>query len=335
MKWWPGEPAPGDMIRVRLGSVYHYGVFVSEDEVIQFGPPPVDTLARDPAAVTVCAATAEEFACGRIIEIAQPDRAEARRRRTPDEAVSAARARLGEGGYDLLRNNCEHFAYECVFGEHYCAQTEDARRRWNDRPILNVYLAAIPEDAVGIILHSEERMRELRSTKNEALRKARTYDWAVLEYALSRSFGCDPEKIRFRKNRFGKWSCDGYFFSLAHTEGAVAVAVSNGPVGIDLEDEEIFLEKYGAQEEKLLRKLGASAENTDFLPLWLKKESNFKAYGSGTFRPARVDPAGAQLFRCEELPRLRCALSGDRIDSARFYLYGNGTARMVRAAREE
>ena len=46
MKWLPGECRPGDMIRVRLGSIYHYGIFVSEDEIVQFGPPPVG--AREP-----------------------------------------------------------------------------------------------------------------------------------------------------------------------------------------------------------------------------------------------------------------------------------------------
>ena len=272
MKWWPGEPAPGDMIRVRLGSVYHYGVFVSESEVIQFGPPPVDLLTRDPATITVCATTAEEFACGQIPEIAQPDRAEAKKRRAPADIIAAARARLGESGYDLLRNNCEHFAYECVFGEHYCAQTEDARQRWNSRPILNIYLAPIPDDAVGIILPG----RKLR-TKN----KIRAYEWAVLEYALSRSFGCDMETLRIRKNR-----CGDYFFSLAHAGDVAAVAVPNGPVEVNLAEAK------------------RSADN-------------------------------AQLFRCEALPRLLCALSADKLDSARFYLYENGTARMVSAVREE
>ena len=42
MKWQLTQPVAGDMIRVKLGSIYHYGVFVSEEEVIQFGL--LDTL---------------------------------------------------------------------------------------------------------------------------------------------------------------------------------------------------------------------------------------------------------------------------------------------------
>ena len=40
MKWELVEPKLGDIIRVRLGDLYHFGIFVSEDEVIQFGLAP-------------------------------------------------------------------------------------------------------------------------------------------------------------------------------------------------------------------------------------------------------------------------------------------------------
>lgn len=334
MKWWPDEPAPGDIIRVRIGTVYHYGVYVGPEEIIQFGPPPTGSAHRVPASITVETATPEEFSCGAIIECGKPDRSEARRRRPPAETIAAARARLGEGGYDLLHNNCEHFAYECVFGEHFCAQADAVRRRWNSRPILNVYLAPIPDDAVGILLHSEERMKQLRRTGNEQLRKARTYDWAVLEYALARSFGCDAQHLRFRRNRFGKWSCGAYFFSLAHTGGAVAVAVSNGPVGIDLENEADFAARYAPRQAEMLHRIRTAEEtDTDFLSLWLKKESFYKAGGTGSFRPAAINTAGksALVFRCRTLPGLRAAVCGEKLSAARFYLYENGTARSIQS----
>ncbi|MBQ2427353.1 MAG: hypothetical protein II264_02545 [Ruminococcus sp.] len=41
MKWEPTDCKTGDMVRIRLGSIYHYGVFLSEDEVVQFGYPPI------------------------------------------------------------------------------------------------------------------------------------------------------------------------------------------------------------------------------------------------------------------------------------------------------
>jgi hypothetical protein len=41
---------------------------------------------------------------------------------TPDEVVARAKSRLGEEGYDLIWNNCEHFATECVTGEGFSDQ---------------------------------------------------------------------------------------------------------------------------------------------------------------------------------------------------------------------
>ena len=130
MKWWPRECAPGDMIRVRIGSVYHYGVFVSEDEVIQFGLPPVDLREHLNRENLVVATDIETFSCGNIVETAEPDRREARTRVPPEQAIAAARARLGEGGYDLIRNNCEHFASECCYGTHFSEQCDGFRQKW-------------------------------------------------------------------------------------------------------------------------------------------------------------------------------------------------------------
>lgn len=334
MKWWPGELSAGDLIRVALGSIYHYGIFVSEDEVIQFGPPPINLQTLNIDSISVCTTTAEEFSCGTIIEVAQLDRLEKRKRRSPADTVAYARSKLGQTGYDILRNNCEHFAYDCVFGKGYCSQTEDARKRWRDRPILNVYIAPIPDSLPDFHISCNARVDELRHTKNASLKKAKTYDWAVLIYALTRSFNCDPEKLHFKKNLFGKWSCENYYFSLSHTDDTVAVAVSNGPVGIDLENEEDFLRKYDGRLDAMAKRICNDTDYTaseDFLPLWLKKESYFKAYGHGRFSPQKIepDPEKTILFRMRSLPQLYASVCGEKIDAIRFFLFENGTARFI------
>lgn len=133
MKWEPGVCRPGDMIRVRLGAVYHYGVFVSEDEVIAYGLPPVEQYRDVSDRLKVQATDIDVFACGRIVEIGTPDRSERRKRLPPDRSIAAARARIGEDRYDLLHNNCEHFAHECVFGEHRSTLEDSLRERWRQR----------------------------------------------------------------------------------------------------------------------------------------------------------------------------------------------------------
>lgn len=131
MKWWPGEMKTGDMVRVRIGSIRHYGVYLSDDEVVQFGlPPRIGTPKSE--VITVCSTTMEEFAGDSIAEKAKLSFTERLKRLPPRRTAAIARSRIGEGGYDLLHNNCEHFAFECVFGVHRSEQEEAARKQWNE-----------------------------------------------------------------------------------------------------------------------------------------------------------------------------------------------------------
>lgn len=46
---------------------------------------------------------------------------------TPQETVKRARARLGEAIYNVLLNNCEHFAIWCKTWDHVSYQAELSR----------------------------------------------------------------------------------------------------------------------------------------------------------------------------------------------------------------
>lgn len=130
MRWEPVSCTAGDIIRVRLGAVYHYGIFVSEDEVIAFGLPPVPAYRTDNEDIKVLSTDIETFSCGNITETAVPDRADKRRMLPKAKTIETARARIGEGGYHILHNNCEHFVNECVFGVKFSEQENELRRRW-------------------------------------------------------------------------------------------------------------------------------------------------------------------------------------------------------------
>ncbi len=130
MKWVYRECQYGDIIRVKLGSVYHYGIFVSENEVIAFGLPPTAENLKHQQDIKVLATDIDVFSCGNMVEAAQLTLKEKLRRHNPDKTVSAARARIGEGGYNLIHNNCEHFVNEIVFGEKISEQELEVRRKW-------------------------------------------------------------------------------------------------------------------------------------------------------------------------------------------------------------
>lgn len=133
MKWFPDDCQTGDMLRIPVGSFYHYGIYVSDDEVIEFGDAPLGGFGRDESAIRVIAVTVDAFSHGIIPEKAHLDAAERKKAYSPAEIAARARARLGEGGYSLLHNNCEHFVNSCTFGESTCSVADAVREEWMKR----------------------------------------------------------------------------------------------------------------------------------------------------------------------------------------------------------
>jgi phosphopantetheinyl transferase len=317
------------MIRVRLGSVYHYGIFVSEDEVIAFGLPPVPEYQNHPHRFVVCAVDVDVFSCGVIPEVAEYDLRERRQKFSDRQIVANARARLGETGYNLLHNNCEHFANECVFGEKRSEQTESVRRRWLARPICDIYLTDIVQPCPGEPLYPPQRDAEIRACSHDGLRAARYAAWQLLLFAGRRSLALDPERLKFRKTHSGQWTCDKMFFSLSHTNDVAAVAVSNAPVGVDLEALSDMGRRFpdgGVQQ--LYDSWLTSGEKqlyppTDvgFLTCWTRKEAVYKRTGRGSFHPLRVDTtkAEARTFRLPGGSERILSVSGEHAGSAHLF----------------
>lgn len=295
MIWELKDPAYGDMIRVKSGSIYHYGIFVSDDEVIQFGLAPVNRPTLSDKDVAVCVSDIDGFLSGGFLEVAVPDKKEAKKRRKAAQIVEFARSRLGETGYHILYNNCEHFAYECYLGEKYCSQTEDVRALFKSLPVLDVYIAEIPQDAkIGSISH-EEREKEIEDCGSEKVKREKYYAWKLLEYAAEHTFGKKLQKLSLYKNGNGKWECEDFCFSLSHSHSAVAVALSRKSVGVDIE-------YIAPMKAEIANKILTEREKEEFLALsedknafllekWTQKESVFKALNAPAFHPARIETA--------------------------------------------
>ena len=125
MNWSVREGKTGDMVRVHVNNqIDHYGVYISDDEVIQFGMNPSLRLGVSDTEVFVCATSIDDFRNGAYPEFADLSFLEKLKRFKTDKIVSTARARIGEGGYNIVFNNCEHFAYECIFGKKYSSQSD-------------------------------------------------------------------------------------------------------------------------------------------------------------------------------------------------------------------
>ena len=115
MNWTQKTPSYGDIIRVKVNFYHHYGIYVSDSEIIQFGLP--DNSGTPSEKICVMTTDIDVFANGGFTETAELDHAEKHKRRRPEDAVKIATSRIGETGYNILNNNCEHFVNDCVFGE--------------------------------------------------------------------------------------------------------------------------------------------------------------------------------------------------------------------------
>lgn len=127
-EWYVRELKPGDHIRFRFSNFYHHGLYEGNGYVIHFAGPGMEQLV-DPKHVTVRRDTLEDFANGRNIEIRKYSLRERLAKNSPSKILELANARLGEKGYDILYNNCEHFVNLCVFGRAYSTQIDEMRKK--------------------------------------------------------------------------------------------------------------------------------------------------------------------------------------------------------------
>ena len=339
MKWLPADCSFGDTVRVRIGSVYHYGIFVSEDEIIAFGLPPVPEYRDRPERLTVLATDADTFSCGSIIEKAVFSFSEKRKKRTPAKIVEIARSRIGETGYNIIHNNCEHFVNECVFGVARCTVEEEARKRWRSRPICDVYIANVGGFGPVGTVYPTRRDREIRDCGNDALRAAKYADWTLLALGAKRSLAVDFEKTVFKKTQFGRWCAEGFDFSLSHTGNSVAVAVSGGAVGVDIESVPNFEKKKAAERTDKLRerffteneRAAYPDEPLPFLSCWGKKEAEFKRRARGNFDPASLDATetDAVSYLVEDGEDAVLSVSADAIGAIRVFTVKDGAVRLA------
>lgn len=331
MIWKPENCVFGDIIRVKSGPLYHYGVFVSEDEVIQFGHSPFYYTGEHKNEEKIVLSTdIDVFADGGIVEKGIPDRKEKKQMKAPDEIVLRARAELGNGGYNILHNNCEHFVNRCAFGVSFSAQEREVREKWRKRPRFDVFITTERNiEKTGFF--PAERLKEIDRVTAERLKENKIISWNLLCFAIESSYGINPEDVKFRKQPNGKWVADGLYFAITHTNGAVAVVVSDSPCGTDAENIADFYKKCEDKNfaESFAKKINcASNEPVDLLKCWTAKESLYKQSGKGAFMPSEIEIADGTVLYTEQNGVL-FACSGNSRNLAVFRKVENGKAEIL------
>jgi len=123
--WIEKAPSKGDHIRVmRIGGLYaHHGVYVSDDEVIHFTGKDDDSI-LDWSKCEVIKTDLAAFLKGGTVEVKEYTDEEFQDLYSPDQIVIYARSCIGDKGYNLALNNCEHFANVCTLGRFRSQQVE-------------------------------------------------------------------------------------------------------------------------------------------------------------------------------------------------------------------
>jgi len=295
MKWSLKEPKSGDMIRVSVGALYHFGIYVSDDEVIQFGHAPNQRALIPDSEVEVLSSDIDTFLAGGFLEVCEFDRKEKKKNRRPDEIVAYAREKIGTRGYSFLFNNCEHFANECVSGNRVSEQSRGAIEIFRKLPQLDVYIAPLPEEEPKEPLINEERWQEVCSAGCERVRREKYYAWRLLEYAAKQSFKLSPEELLAKKSECGAWQSEKLHFSISHSGGAIAVCVSSAPCGVDIEPkgeragDRLAERTMTGDELAEYRSLPEKERPAYFTKKWCAKEAIFKSSGESVFVPSSIN----------------------------------------------
>ena len=122
------KPIKGDIIRVKrkLG-YYHYGIYIGHNKVIHYSAPEDDSIFDNRNISIRMGDLDKNFLRGDVLEVNIPYSSFYFRFvvcRRAKKLLGTHKFRDVE--YDLLKNNCEHFANYCYFGDAVSAQSDYA-----------------------------------------------------------------------------------------------------------------------------------------------------------------------------------------------------------------
>ncbi len=157
-----------------------------------------------------------------------------------------------------------------------------------------VVCAPVTDVDTDVPLFPIERYREISECSNPSVKREKYLVWKLLERVVKERYNLDFENIMFTKNENGKWICPDFFFSLSHSFDLLCVAISDMPVGVDVERMRDFSTRLAERvmtDDELRYGLSLDCTERDrfFLECWVKKESIFKMKGDKTLSPRKIN----------------------------------------------
>ena len=155
-----------------------------------------------------------------------------------------------------------------------------------------IYLASLPNTVPSDELYPKSRDEEVRACGGEKTRREKYFVWKLLEQAVNDTFQKSLDEFTFSRSKNGKWKCDGFAFSLAHSDGLLCVALSQEEVGVDVQrvrppKTETVAKKILSPRELIEYAALPKKEKADyFTRKWTERESTFKRLDLPAFFPA-------------------------------------------------
>ena len=188
-----------------------------------------------------------------------------------------------------------------------------------------VCLLKMPDRIGEAPLSNAVRAREIEKTGNEQKKREKYWVFRLFEDSLSAFFGLSAENAR--PDPDGKWKTDGVYFSFSHSGDYAAVALSDRPIGIDVQKIEAAIPKTLAEraltesEKKRLAQTREAEKTRAFFSIWAQKEALFKESEQAVFRPERWETQNAAAWPIDiyDLPDAVIAASRP-VGRAAFYV---------------
>lgn len=133
---------------------------------------------------------------------------------------------------------------------------------------------------------SEQRREQAVKFKHELGQRLCVLAYQLLKQGLHEAYGIEGNP-QFEYNEHGKPAIVGHpdiFFNLSHCKEAVLCAISDQPVGVDVESVRSFNESlvhYTMNEDEIREIETAEDRAVAFIRLWTMKEAALKLEGTG------------------------------------------------------
>ncbi len=169
---------------------------------------------------------------------------------------------------------------------------------------------------------SAERRDKIVRLSEPYLRKERFGSELLLAFVLA-GYGKTTDEIFY--GEYGKPLLRDLYFNVSHSGGKVAVAVSDCPIGCDLEKirpypQRVEQKKLTPREREFLA--GCADRDSEFFRIWTAKESYLKMTGEGITALSSVEIIYPRVYRdgaCQE-----CTLSEATVGDFVLTMCGTG-----------